>query len=137
MIVSVKSESFVECKLRYANTTVKRFWSPAHQFPAQTFNGKHTKLQLSCKLNETKLKRSKQSVKGIKRWGNGKLQTFRTQHFFKYGFPINLSYCFKLSQKSYTLLKHCDLLTCVFVCNSFSCTCAEGCCIDCESKICM
>ena len=127
----------MECKLRYANTTVKRFWPPAHQFPAQTFKGKHNKLQLSCKLNETKLKRSKQSVKGIKRWGNGKLQAFRTQHLFKYEFPIHLSCCFKLYQKSYTLLKHCDLLTCVIVCNSFSCTCAEGCCIDRESKICM
>ena len=127
----------MEYKLRYANTTVKRFWPPAHQFPAQTFKGKHSKLQLSCKINETKLKRSKQSVKGIKRWGNGKLQTFRTQHFFKYGCPINLSCCFKLYQKSYTLLKQRDLLTCVVVCNSFSCTCAEGCCIDRESKICM
>ena len=48
---------------------------------------------------------------------------FEHEYYSSTGNPFNLPFCFELTDKGYTLLKHRELLACVVDCNSFETAC--------------
>ena len=80
------------------------FWPAARQFPAQIFKGNIRKTVVSQnrrKKHETFIEISKRKQK----WEKRKLETFLSQRLFKYEYSVDLPFCFKIYQKSNTLLK--------------------------------
>ena len=63
-------------------------------------------------VSQNKRKRIQRKKRNVKKTKEGKrrLETFRTESSYDSRFLVNLSFCFELYQKSYTLLKDYDLL---------------------------
>lgn len=63
-------------------------------------------------LREEHARRDQRKQKQVKK---GKLETIWTQSLFNYGHRVDFSFCFELYQKSNTVLKHRELLACVWL----------------------
>ena len=77
------------------NTRGSQFWPTEHRFPA--YNSKeNTETTAVSQSKQNKIKTFLEICKRKQKWGKGRLETFRTKSLFKYAYPVNLPFYFKL-----------------------------------------
>ena len=91
---------------------------PHPNFSAKNFNGRHKSNHCLAKKAKT-VETFRESLKENKQ--NSRL--FEHECYSSTSNPVDLPFCFELTGKGYTLLKHRELLACVVDCNSFETAC--------------
>ena len=77
------------------NTRGGQFWPTEHRFPAYD-SKENTETIAVSQSKQNKIKTFLEICKRKQKWGKGRLETFRTKSLFKYAYPVNLPFYFKL-----------------------------------------